>query len=95
MDQLTEIVSRARAELDAAPDRSALDAIRVRYLGKQGVLTAQLKQLGSLPAEARPTPACKAFVARGMMGSTRERWHLVLRGDRFPVGLRCVVELGY
>ncbi len=54
MEQLTDIVARAHAELDEASDRSALDAVRVRYLGKQGLLTGQLKQLGKLPADERP-----------------------------------------
>jgi len=33
---------------------AALDAVRVAYLGKKGELTAQLKNLGLLPAEQRP-----------------------------------------
>ncbi len=36
-----------------AADARALDAVRVRFLGKKGELTLQLKQLGSLPPEAR------------------------------------------
>ncbi len=40
--------------IHAAPDLATLDQARVRYLGKSGELTALLKQLGSLPAEARP-----------------------------------------
>ncbi|MEE9350867.1 MAG: phenylalanine--tRNA ligase subunit alpha [Thiotrichaceae bacterium] len=32
---------------------SDLDQVRVEYLGKKGLLTAQLKQLGKLPAEER------------------------------------------
>ncbi|MDH3448274.1 MAG: phenylalanine--tRNA ligase subunit alpha [Gammaproteobacteria bacterium] len=33
---------------------TALDAVRVAYLGKKGEITAQLKNLGQLPAEQRP-----------------------------------------
>ncbi len=51
---IEEIVARAQAELARAEDLVALDELRVRYLGKQGLLTAQLKQLGRLPAEQRP-----------------------------------------
>ncbi len=54
MEQLTDIVARAHAELGEASDRMSLDAVRVRYLGKQGLLTGQLKQLGKLPADERP-----------------------------------------
>jgi phenylalanyl-tRNA synthetase alpha chain len=44
----------ALTEIEAASDLPALDRVRVRYLGKSGVLTARLKQLGSLPKEQRP-----------------------------------------
>ena len=37
-----------------AGDLAELDRVRVQYLGKSGLLTAQLKGLGTLPAEQRP-----------------------------------------
>jgi phenylalanyl-tRNA synthetase alpha chain len=37
-----------------AVDLSALDALRVQYLGKKGSVSAVLKQLGSLSAQERP-----------------------------------------
>lgn len=54
MPELADIVSQARDELAAAADAVALDEVRVRYLGKQGLLTQQRKQLGKLPAADRP-----------------------------------------
>jgi len=54
MLELTDIVRLARDELSAAADAVALDEVRVRYLGKQGVLTRERKQLGKLPADQRP-----------------------------------------
>lgn len=36
-----------------APEPRALDDVRVRYLGKKGALTAQLKSLGALPPDQR------------------------------------------
>lgn len=44
---------RALAEIAAAPDLSALQELRVRYLGKKGELTRELKGLGSLEPETR------------------------------------------
>lgn len=44
----------ALAAVAAAVDLAALDQVRVRQLGKNGLLTTQLKQLGKLPKEARP-----------------------------------------
>jgi phenylalanyl-tRNA synthetase alpha chain len=54
MPELTDIVSQARGELSAAGDAVALDEVRVRYLGRQGLLTEQRKLLGKLPAAERP-----------------------------------------
>ncbi len=54
MQNLSELVASAASEIDAAPDLTALDGLRVQYLGKKGVLTAQLKGLSQLPAEERP-----------------------------------------
>jgi len=54
MSELTDIVSQAREALRTAADAVALDQVRVRYLGKQGLLTKQRKQLGKLPASERP-----------------------------------------
>ncbi len=55
MQELDQLLSRALAEVSGAPDLAALDQARVQFLGKKGELTDQLKQLGSLPAEQRPS----------------------------------------
>ena len=54
MSELTDIVAKARDELSTARDAVSLDQVRVRYLGKQGLLSEQRKQLGKLPAGERP-----------------------------------------
>jgi phenylalanyl-tRNA synthetase alpha chain len=46
--------SEALAAVAAAADLGQLDEVRVRYLGKSGALTVQLKALGALPKEERP-----------------------------------------
>ena len=51
---LEQLTGRAVNDVSAAADLSALDALRVRLLGKNGVLTARLKALGTLPKEQRP-----------------------------------------
>lgn len=53
MDNLDAVVARAKAELAAAETLAALDAVRVHYLGKKGLLTALLQGLGQLPAAQR------------------------------------------
>jgi phenylalanyl-tRNA synthetase alpha chain len=49
-----ELLNTAAAEVDRAADLRALDEVRVRYLGKTGLFTEQLKQLGKLPKDERP-----------------------------------------
>jgi phenylalanyl-tRNA synthetase alpha chain len=52
------------AQIDAAPDLSALDALRVRLLGKSGEITAKLKSLGTMDAETRAVEAPKIHALR-------------------------------
>jgi phenylalanyl-tRNA synthetase alpha chain len=54
MLDVDELLSRARTEIEASADLAGLDDIRVKYLGKKGELTAELKQLGKLSAAERP-----------------------------------------
>ncbi|HID45400.1 MAG TPA: phenylalanine--tRNA ligase subunit alpha [Chromatiaceae bacterium] len=51
LQQLTE---QALAAVQDASDLRALDEVRVAYLGKSGLFTEQLKQLGKLSKEERP-----------------------------------------
>jgi len=53
-EMLLSLQSASRQAIDAAADMEALEALRVRYLGKKGELTAILKQMGKLSAEERP-----------------------------------------
>ena len=53
-NSLDNIVEQAEAALKQADSLSALEDIRVAYLGKKGVFTRQMKTLGDLPAEERP-----------------------------------------
>lgn len=54
MPALSELIQQAESEINSADDLAALDAVRVSYLGKKGVLTARMKELGKLSAEQRP-----------------------------------------
>jgi phenylalanyl-tRNA synthetase alpha chain len=52
--ELNQIVAEAVTKVEAAADLQVLDQLRVDYLGKKGVLTERMKQLGTLSAEDRP-----------------------------------------
>ena len=51
---LENLLQQASHSISQSGDMAALDVVRVAYLGKKGELTAQLKNLGQLPAEERP-----------------------------------------
>ncbi|MBT8041277.1 MAG: phenylalanine--tRNA ligase subunit alpha [Xanthomonadales bacterium] len=53
MNTIDELRSRALNEIDASGSLPDLDALRVRYLGKKGEITAQLKTLGQMEPEQR------------------------------------------
>jgi phenylalanyl-tRNA synthetase alpha chain len=54
MDNVAEILGRARAAIDAATEARSLDEARVEFLGKKGALTGLLKSLGDLDQAERP-----------------------------------------
>ena len=64
-EQLEAIAKKAFEELAQSQDLKALDAVRVKYLGKKGELTAILKQMGKLSAEERPVIGQLANQVRG------------------------------
>ncbi|MGV7193795.1 phenylalanine--tRNA ligase subunit alpha [Xanthomonas axonopodis] len=53
MSEIQSLTERALADVAAAQTPDQLEALRVALLGKSGSITAQLKQLGTLPPEQR------------------------------------------
>jgi phenylalanyl-tRNA synthetase alpha chain len=51
---LEELRATALSELDVVTDEQALDAVRVRYLGRSGSISAWGEQVKSLPKEQKP-----------------------------------------
>ena len=62
--ELSQLAEQATIQIDQAANLSDLDGVRVKYLGKNGLLTAQLKQLGKLPKEERPEAGQKINQAK-------------------------------
>jgi phenylalanyl-tRNA synthetase alpha chain len=59
-----EVTASGLADIEAAPDVAALDAVRVRLLGRKGVITEALKGLGKLPPAERPGAGARINAAR-------------------------------
>lgn len=53
MDSVNQILKQALADISASDELSALDDLRVRYLGKKGEITSLLKSLGAMEHEQR------------------------------------------
>jgi len=54
MSQIDALCSEALDAIAEADNLDRLDALRVELLGRKGLLTTQLKELGNLPAAKRP-----------------------------------------
>jgi phenylalanyl-tRNA synthetase alpha chain len=53
-EDLKELADRAAAEIAAAADEAALEAARVKYLGRKGTLSEATKGIAKLPAAEKP-----------------------------------------
>ena len=67
MDDIDNLLQRGRAAAEESGSLADLDEIRVRFLGKKGLLTQQLKQLGQLPADQRPAAGQAINRAKGAL----------------------------
>jgi phenylalanyl-tRNA synthetase alpha chain len=75
---LAALVRQALGEVAACQEPAALEAARVRALGKKGTLTEQLKALGSLPASERPAAGARINEAKGEVQAAIEARRVLL-----------------
>ncbi len=87
MHDIESLLARARAELAAAGDLALLDAVRVRYLGKKGELTALLKQLGALPDAERRAAGQVINTARDALETGLNERRTALEADALRAAL--------
>ena len=102
IDRLQTLLKEAKETIQAVGDLKALEEIRVKYLGKSGLVTEFMKGLGQVPAEKRPEmgKACndvKNEIA-GLLDAKKEAfenqggsaspldWDPTLPGRRLPWG---------
>ncbi len=51
--EILSVKDTAGQEIDAAPDLNSIHNIRIKYLGKKGVLTGKIRSLGTIAKEER------------------------------------------
>jgi len=54
VSSIAELLGQAESAVRAAEDLAALDTVRVQFLGKKGLFTAQLREVGNLPPAEIP-----------------------------------------
>ena len=64
MQDLESIVAEAKSVFDGVAEAAQLEQVKARYLGKTGVLTDLLKNLGKLPADQRPAQGARINQAK-------------------------------
>ena len=79
MQELDRLVADAEAAINQSEDLKSLEQLRVDYLGKKGLITAQLKQLGKLTAEERPAAGEKINLAKQSVHSVLEQRRTILK----------------
>lgn len=72
MSDLATLSQQALDEVAASSTLAALDEVRVRWLGKKGLLTEQLKSLGALPAAERPAAGARINDAKQVVQAAIE-----------------------
>ena len=72
MGDLGSVVEEALREVASCGALAALEDSRVRWLGKKGGLTEQLKALGSLPASERPAAGARINEAKARVQAAIE-----------------------
>jgi phenylalanyl-tRNA synthetase alpha chain len=86
--QLESIEQKALAALEEAKESSELEALRVKFLGKKGELTAVLKKMGGLSPEERPVMGQMANQVRAAIEQSLEEKKTLLAAAAMDRKLR-------
>jgi phenylalanyl-tRNA synthetase alpha chain len=72
LQSLSELETRAAGELQKIKNTEALEKFRVEWLGKKGLVTEVMKQMGALTPEDRPKVGAKANELRTQIQTSLE-----------------------
>ena len=88
MQSLLELMGKAHEQISQATNLAALDQVRVQYLGKSGLLTEQLKQLGKLPHEERKAAGAEINHAKQTLNEALETRKTCLQAEALEARLQ-------
>ena len=78
MADLAALTAQALVQIGASDSLTALDELRVQWLGRKGTLTEQLKSLGALSAAERPAAGARINAAKSELQVAIEVRHRLL-----------------
>jgi phenylalanyl-tRNA synthetase alpha chain len=87
VEHLAELSRQALQAVAASGSLAELDEVRVRFLGKKGELTLQLKSLGHLPPEHRPAAGQRINQAKQALAEALESRRSVLEDAALEAAL--------
>lgn len=64
MDSLEQLISLAKQDFLGATDPVSLENAKAKYLGKTGLITAQMKMLGKMEPDQRKTQGAMINAAK-------------------------------
>ena len=87
MNQTAQLLDQAQSAVEGATALDELDAVRVKYLGRKGLLTVQLKELGKLSADERPAAGQIINAAKQVLTTAIQARQNVLEEERIRATL--------
>jgi len=84
---LKDIVEAAKTAIQNATDAKTLDNVRVEYLGKKGLITGYVKELGNLSAEERPLIGKEVNLAKQEVAGLTESRSRILADEAMQAAL--------
>ncbi len=84
-EKLDAILENGLSEIESADNLKALDDVRVKFLGKQGELTAILRNMKEIPAEERKDVGMLANVVRNKIEEALSKKLAVLEEQQLEV----------
>ncbi len=87
MSGIARLLDQAESAVRAAGDLAALDAVRVQYLGKKGLFTAQLREIGKLPPAEIPAAGQAINTAKETLAAAIEARRAALEAAQLEAQL--------
>ena len=87
MSSIAQLLEEAESAAQAAADLAELDAVRVKYLGKKGLFTQQLREVGKLAPELIPTAGKEINTAKASLAAALDARRSDLEAQRLEAEL--------